>query len=582
MKTLHSFLAFALTMLVSFSFVACGGDDPTNEIPPASSVVKVESVSINISSLNLTEGDSQTITVTISPANATNKKYTFSSSNPEVAIVDENGIITAIKAGEATISVTTTDGNKTAICKVTIEAKDIPATSIVLEKDTVIMISENIIHINASINPGNSSNSKLEWSSSDESIATVDTEGNVKAISLGTASIIVSTEDKKISTSCVVIVTENIVFKDNLVKDICVSNWDIDNDGELNYIEASYIKKFDGHFYKTKISSFDELSFFSGITHIEDYAFLGCTMLKSISFPKNLESIGDFAFAAAEKYNDLTANDALDNLIFPESLKSIGNYAFKNYSNLSSVSFPEGLLSIGDFAFALGWPHEKIEGKLKSVVLPSSLRSIGEYAFLNGVLDNLTILKGITTLRETFVQCTLLKEVSIPEGVTTIEGTFRGCERLTKIELPSTLVSIDYAFEGCKRLANIKIPDSVTSMEGAFSFCSNLKEVTIPKGVKGSFVGTFRECSKLTDLTIPDAVNDIMETFAGCTSLTQVNIPKSVVSIGSIAFEGCSSLSTLSLPDNVKMIQESAFSGCSFYDVTLYPSLRVPFLAVLL
>lgn len=84
----------------------------------------VESVSLSSSTASIYVGEKTTIEETISPANATNKNVTWSSSKEEVAIVS-NGVVTGISEGTATITVTTEDGNKTASCEVTVKPADI-------------------------------------------------------------------------------------------------------------------------------------------------------------------------------------------------------------------------------------------------------------------------------------------------------------------------------------------------------------------------------------------------------------------------------------------------------------------------
>ena len=83
--------------------------------------VPVSSVSLNYSSLTLTEGDSFTLTATVSPSNATNKTVTWSSSNTSVATVSK-GTVKAVAAGTATI--TAKAGDKTATCKITVNASE--------------------------------------------------------------------------------------------------------------------------------------------------------------------------------------------------------------------------------------------------------------------------------------------------------------------------------------------------------------------------------------------------------------------------------------------------------------------------
>ena len=87
--------------------------------------VPVTGVSLNTSTLNLIEGGTGTLIATVEPSNATNKNVTWESSNKSVATVDANGLVTAVSAGNATITVTTVDGGKTAACTVTVRP-DIP------------------------------------------------------------------------------------------------------------------------------------------------------------------------------------------------------------------------------------------------------------------------------------------------------------------------------------------------------------------------------------------------------------------------------------------------------------------------
>jgi hypothetical protein len=84
--------------------------------------VPVTGVSLNKSSTTLTVGDTEQLTATIAPANATNKAVTWTSSNNSAATVSSTGLITAKAAGETTITVTTSDGSYTATCDVTVEA----------------------------------------------------------------------------------------------------------------------------------------------------------------------------------------------------------------------------------------------------------------------------------------------------------------------------------------------------------------------------------------------------------------------------------------------------------------------------
>ena len=122
-QTIYRFVSLAIMLVMAASLtVSCGPTEPDPDQTPAT--VAVTGVSLDKTSLDLIEGGTETLTATVSPDNATNKKVSWKSSDTAVATVDDNGKVTAVKAGSATITVTA-DGGKTATCsvKVTEQAK---------------------------------------------------------------------------------------------------------------------------------------------------------------------------------------------------------------------------------------------------------------------------------------------------------------------------------------------------------------------------------------------------------------------------------------------------------------------------
>ena len=103
---------------------ADGGKTATCAVTVTAAPVPVSGVSLNKDSTSLTVGDTETLTATITPDNATNKNVTWSSDTPSVASVN-NGVVTAVAPGTATITVTTADGGFTATCAVTVRP-DVP------------------------------------------------------------------------------------------------------------------------------------------------------------------------------------------------------------------------------------------------------------------------------------------------------------------------------------------------------------------------------------------------------------------------------------------------------------------------
>jgi uncharacterized protein YjdB len=172
-----------------------GGKTADCKVTVKANVIAVTSVELNKNTLVLNEGADETLTATVKPDNATNKNVTWKSSDESVATVNSDGKVTAISAGEATITVTTEDGGKTADCKVTVEANVIAVTSVELNKNTLVLNEGADETLTATVKPDNATNKNVTWKSSDESIATVNSDGKVTAVSAGAATITVTTED---------------------------------------------------------------------------------------------------------------------------------------------------------------------------------------------------------------------------------------------------------------------------------------------------------------------------------------------------------------------------------------------------
>ena len=183
-----------------------GSKTATCEVTVNAKVYPVTSVSLSKSSATLTEGESLTLTATVNPSNATNKNVSWKSSNTSVATVS-NGKVTAVKAGSATITVTTEDGSKTATCEVTVKAKVYPVTGVSLNQTSVSLTEGDEFDLIATVYPSNATNKKVTWSSSDTSVASVK-NGMVVAIKPGTAIITVTTEDGNKTATCEIVVSE--------------------------------------------------------------------------------------------------------------------------------------------------------------------------------------------------------------------------------------------------------------------------------------------------------------------------------------------------------------------------------------
>ena len=174
--------------------------------------VSVAGVSLDKTEIVLVEGSSQTLTATVEPTNATNKNVTWSSDHEAIATVDQNGTVTARRGGQATITVTTADGSKTATCTVNVRVHiGVPVQSVGLNNSTLELSEGEGAQLTAHFNPENATNKNVTWRSDNESIAKVDQNGNVVGQTPGTTTITVTTEDGGKTASCEVTVKKAIV-----------------------------------------------------------------------------------------------------------------------------------------------------------------------------------------------------------------------------------------------------------------------------------------------------------------------------------------------------------------------------------
>ena len=306
-----------------------------------------------------------------------------------------------------------------------------------------------------------------------------------------------------------------IVFENQEIKDACVAAFDKNGDNELSYSEASAV-----------------------------------TYLSSMTFPKSVDvSFGEFACFT--------------------SVTTIPEEYFKN-SMITSISFPRSLEEIGQYAF-------RGCTKLKSLSLPENIR-LGYGAFHScESLTELTIPSGINWTTDVFRYCTGLQKVTINSGVEYIpDCAFSYCTQLTSVTIPSTVTKLwSHVFDNCTSLSNITIPDSVTEMlSGAFYGCTNLKNVKLSANIITLPGDTFYKCSSLTSIVIPNKVTEIGGScFYECSSLTSIALPKSVTKIGYGTFSNCTSLTTVSVKSETPpSLSDYVFDSCSSLSKIYVPS----------
>ena len=182
-----------------------GDKTATCSVTVKKSVVAVSSITLDKSSLELTEGETATLVATVKPDNATDKTVTWTSDKASVATVDASGKVTAKAEGTATI--TAKAGDKTATCSVTVKKNTVAVESVTLDKSSLELTEGETATLTASVKPDNATNKTVTWSSSNQSVATVDQNGTVTAVAEGNTTITAKAGDK--TATCTVTVKKN-------------------------------------------------------------------------------------------------------------------------------------------------------------------------------------------------------------------------------------------------------------------------------------------------------------------------------------------------------------------------------------
>lgn len=177
-------------------------EDKKDDEKPADTTVAVSGITLNAKTIYLKTGTKFTAKAAVAPANATNKKVTWTSNKKNIATVNANGVITAKKkTGKATI--TAKAGNRSAKITVNVVKKAKKTTSVKLSKSKVTLTVKDNFALAATLSKG--ATSKVKWTTSDKKVASVK-DGVVTAKKKGVA-VITATADGK-SADCVVTVKD--------------------------------------------------------------------------------------------------------------------------------------------------------------------------------------------------------------------------------------------------------------------------------------------------------------------------------------------------------------------------------------
>ena len=554
---------------------SAGGKSATCSVKVSAKIITVTSISLDKTSLSMQVGETETLTATVKPDDATDKTVVWTSSDGAVASVS-NGKITALKSGKVTI--TAKSGTCSAECVVTVSVN---TESITLDKTTLSLAVGETATLAATVKPDDATDKTVTWSSSDESVASVD-NGKVTALKSGKATVMAKCGDK--TTECAITVTVQVssITLDKTTLSLSVGEsatltatvkpddatdktvvWSssdesiakVDNgkvtalkigsaivtataasfsvscnvtvvhpDNIIYYTstDGNIVKPFNESAFGANIISNEysnglgKIVFDSPVMRIGNNAFYECRTLRSITLPESVTSIGDNAYYSCS---------ALGNVRLSEAILTIGKKAFYWCRNLN-IKLTNKIVSIGDEAFRYAFRNTTLE-------IPASVKEIGESAFSFSGISKIILNEGLVSIGSDAFWASDLSEVVIPNTVTSI-GTraFCDCKFSGDINIPGSISIIESKLFTDSPIVSVTINEGTTQFEYfAFYDCSKLTTVNLPSTIQDMGYSTFENCLVLSNLYLrahipPSMRNDI---FKGCNSEINIWVPRASV-----------------------------------------------------
>lgn len=496
--------------------------------------VPTGSVTLDKTTLSLAVGETEQLTATVKPDDATDKNVTWTSSDESVAKV-VNGKVTAVKSGKATI--TAKCGGKTAECAVTVT---VPTGSVTLDKTSLSLAVGETVQLTATVKPDDATDKNVAWTSSDESVATV-ANGKVTAVKAGNATVTAQCGGKtaKCIVTVIVPVTSVTLDKSSLIlavgeTSVLTATVKPDNatDKTISWSSSdpSVVKVDNGKLTALKVGT-------AVVSVIAANFSASCSVM--VNKPNNIlyytSSDGNVAIpfdetAFGAKILSNEYSGGMGRIIFDGPVTSIGRNAFYQNKTLKTIDLPETVSTIGDNAF-----NNCVQ--LNAINIPESVASIGIAAFKQcHSLSEVDLPGNITVIeKETFYECWKLSNAKIPKKVKSIGKYAFYSTKINTLDLPHCLQTIgNSAFLNCKNITDIVIPGTVISIgQSAFQNCSSLVSVEIQEGVTVLSLACFSHCPLLSTVWLPNSVNKICElVFDGCPVLRDLylkaNIPPEI------------------------------------------------------
>lgn len=207
--------------------------DAVAELSVEVTAVALESLVLKSTEVELEMTRTLQLEVEFGPENATNKRLSWTSSDPSVVAVDENGLLTGLVEGVAEVVALAEDGGHRAVCQV--KVIPVQVAGVVLESAEVKLLEMDNYQLTLSFLPEDAFDTRVTWSSSDEGIVSVSEDGLLTAHAIGTAFVEVTTMDGGFTAQCKVEVAEITSFIRTMFIPLSISSFNGNLYGQLGF-----------------------------------------------------------------------------------------------------------------------------------------------------------------------------------------------------------------------------------------------------------------------------------------------------------------------------------------------------------
>jgi uncharacterized protein YjdB len=204
MKLKKSILMIAITFVLVSFLTGCSSSIPET--------VYVVGVSIPEGDQTVEESHTEQLTAAVVPVDATNKTVIWASDSPDVATVNDNGLVMAIAVGKVHITVTTEEGGFSDTVEITVVPNSVEVTGVVIPEGDQTLFLGVTKQLTAVVEPSNATNKAVIWTSDFTDVATVDQNGLVTTMVVGKANIIVTTEEGGFTATVEITVVDPIII----------------------------------------------------------------------------------------------------------------------------------------------------------------------------------------------------------------------------------------------------------------------------------------------------------------------------------------------------------------------------------